>query len=105
MDEVGFDGVTVREAIAARVLQGIQRIVEAQKAGQMSFDHALITMDILVEVTLPFVDPGSKDLVRQIHAAYRREAEARREVDRDLALAEGRLPGEFGAWGGGTGGA
>lgn len=99
MDEVGADGVTVREAIASRTLAGLNTLIDAYNAKQLDLPSAYLAIKTLVEVTLPFCDPASKEIINQVMKMWDRLAKEWQEVGRDLAIAEGRLPGDFGAWG------
>jgi hypothetical protein len=98
-NEVGFDGVTVREAIASRTLEGVTRFSEHVKSGRLSFEDGHEAITILLEVTMPFCDPTTKNLLHQIQKQLDREALIRKEAGRDLAIAGGQLSDTFGDWG------
>jgi hypothetical protein len=89
VDEVGFDGVTLREAIASRTLEAVNRLMDFYKEERLSFDQMHFAVTVLIEANLPFVDPGSKVLIAQVQAHLRREEMQRAEANEELsALAE-----------------
>jgi hypothetical protein len=94
-DERGFDGLTVREAIARRVLIGLNDLVEMHKDGGLDFDSTRIAIRVLVESTMPFVDSETKTIINHIVRKWDDEAEERRIAQRDLVRAEDP---KFGAW-------
>ena len=97
LDQRGADGETVREAIARRTLGGIAELIEAHKDGALDFEATHRALKVLVEVTLPFCDPTSKDVVNQVMSQWDRERENRRQAAAELDLAESNREG-FGAW-------
>jgi hypothetical protein len=98
-DEVGFDGLTVREAIASRTLLGLDRLMEALRLGRMSFEQVHEAITVLLDTTMPFCDPGSQVLLRGLEAELKRQLQSRREADQDIAIARGDLDADFGAYG------
>lgn len=99
VDELGFDGVTVREAIASRTLAGINTLITAYNAKRIDLPSTHLALKTLVEATMPFCDPVSKQIVDQVMREWDRLEREWVEVGKDLAVVEGRLPTEFGAWG------
>jgi len=98
-DDVGFDGVTVREAIASRTLLGLERLMQDMRDDNLSFEAGHRAITVLLETTMPFCDPGSQVVLRQVEADLKRKAKQRSEVDRDLAIMAGDLASDTGAWG------
>lgn len=99
MDDVGADGVTVREAIASRTLLGINQLIEAYRDKRLDLPSAYLGLKVLVETTLPFCDPESKLIVSQVMKEWDRLQREWVAVGKDLAISEGALPADFGAWG------
>jgi hypothetical protein len=77
VDDIGFDGVTVREAIASRTFLGIQQLMEDIQVGTLTFDAAYRAISVLLEVTLPFCDPGSKGAIAELQKALEQERRQR----------------------------
>jgi hypothetical protein len=99
MDDVGADGLTVREAIARRVMIGLGRLAQAHKSGELGFEAAYLGIKVLVETTLPFVDPTSAQLINQIMKLWDEEAKEQQRAALELAAAAGKSPLDVGAWG------
>lgn len=98
-DNIGFDGISVREAIALRTLEAVDRLVEAQQIAKLTWDAFMVSSTILLETVLPFCDPETKQLLTQIQKQWFRENELRLEAAREEAIASGALESDFGKFG------
>lgn len=99
VDEVGFDGVTVREAVASRTMLGLGTLIAAYNDKHLDLPSAYLAIKTLVETVAPFCDPDSQTIVNQVMKEWDRSYREWVEVGKDLAIVEGRVPSEFGAWG------
>lgn len=95
-EEIGFDGVTVREAIASRTLQSLEKLLEHWRSGALTFEAAHIAVVLLLEATFPFCDPTSKEILSQVQAQWTRESALRVEAGDELSRLGGDTPGTWG---------
>lgn len=63
LDEVTYEGITTRQAIARRVCLGLEDLIGAHDAGMIDFRAMKLAAEVLVDVTLPFVDASTKQVI------------------------------------------
>lgn len=97
-DDVGADGVSVREAIAARTLAAINRVTESYNRKEITFPAAYLAITSIVDVTLAFCDPTSKTILHQVCKVWDGFHKEWLEAGLALAAAEGQPVGKFGDW-------
>lgn len=80
LDEVSFEGITTREAIARRVLLNLEELIQAETDGKIPFKTMQIAFNAVVDATMPFIDTKTRAAINVIQAEIETEAEIRTAI-------------------------